>query len=566
MKKISILFVLFVVSFVMPGTGAVWAYDNYYLLKQGNVARDLGNLPEAIQYYQDYITSHPFSEETGFSGPIPKNGQYFLRNLLTAYDNLFDVLRQNGRADEIEFWLKKLKTSYRPEKYGLKNTYNLARILQENNCQNDCTVFLEKIIAGQKNEYRPGNNKVLLRAAAKLMDLYAKQGEAEKLVLLCQNLQQCPTNDFDYKDKFKLATLYLKNELTKKKGEQLLTKLFNQIDNVSSADTKILLKAGIRLMDCKKQSKDKNGLNCIAGQCKLYANENLPPASMYKLAVAFLKYDKKKDGKKLLLDISKNHPNTIWSRKSLFLLGRTALSEEDWDSAISYYSTYIERYPEQTFFCLKAYSNLLDAYWSRDGDLEKQQLKINQFADILNETADYETQLNMARELSFKGFDQLADATFILGYTYVQDIIAKNGDSLEAMRANWQLTKYAYELDRRELARDAGESVVEQYANLQATLTGAKDKERAAHYLSRTYLWLAKIFENAGEQDRAKEVLQHFVAKFPADNDTDYAAYQLGRLYENDQQVDKAIELYQKVEKGQWKNKADQALKRNGAK
>lgn len=566
MKVFSILLLLLAVRLFIPGPDSVWAYDNYYLLEQGNVARDLGNMSDAIQNYQDYITSHPFSQETGFSGPLLKNRQYLLRNLLRAYDNLFDLLRENGRDDELYSYLSKLKKSYQPEQYGSKNTYNLARIYLENNYLVDATVLLETIIIGQRDDYRQRNNKVLLRAATKLMDIYTKLGELEKQAQLCLNLQQCPTWDFDNKDKYKLANIYLENDPASRIGEQFLTELANKPATRSSANTKIALKAGIRLMDHKKLHKDTAGVDSAAARCKLYANESLAPASSYKLAVAFLKHDKMTEGKKLLHSISQNHPETIWARKSLFLQGRTALSEQDWDAAINHYSTYIQRYPEQKFFCMKAYSSLLDAYWSRDGDLEQQQLDITQFAEIVNQTADYETQLNMARELAYKGFDQLADATFVLGYTYAQEIILENGESLEAMRANWQLTKYAYELGKLELAREAGESVIDRYINLQPALTEATDQKKADHYLSRTYLWLAKIFETDGQQNQAKEILQHFVAEFPADPDTDYALFQLGELYEKDQQVDKAIEQFQKVKKGQWKNKADLALKTYGAK
>lgn len=566
MKIFSILLLLLAVRLFIPGPDPVWAYDKYYLLQQGNIARDLGNMSDAIQNYQDYITSHPLSQETGFSGPLLKNRQYFLRNLLRAYNNLFDLLRQNGRNDELYSYLNTLKKSYQPEQYGFKNTYNLARIYLENNYLVDATFLLETIIVGQRDEYFQRNNKVLLRAATKLMDIYTKQGEMEKQAQLCQNLQQCTAWDFDYKDRYKLATIYLKNDPTSRIGGQLLTELVNETVSRFSADAKIVLKAGIRLMDYKKLLKDTDGVNSAAARCKQYANEALPPASSYKLAVAFLKHDKKAEGKKLLHSISQNHPDTIWARKSLFLQGRTALSEQDWASAINHYSSYIQRYPEQTFFCMKAYSSLLDAYWARDGDLAQQQLDVTQFAEIVNQTADYETQLNMARELAFKGFDQLADATFVLGYTYAQKIILEYGDSLEAMRANWQLTKYAYALGRLELARKAGESVIERYENLKPALTKVKDQEKADHYLSRSYLWLAKTFEKDGQQDQAKEILQHFVAEFPADTDTDYALFQLGELYEKDQQVSKAIELYEKVKKGQWKSKADLALKRYGAK
>jgi outer membrane protein assembly factor BamD (BamD/ComL family) len=565
MNRITGLLLLFALTLVLAGAENASAYDSYYLFKQGNVARELGDLPKAVHNYQDYISSHPFTLANGFPGPQVNNNQYLLRNLLLAYENLFDILRENGSADEINHWLEELKACYHPEKFGSKNIYNLARIFQENNALEDSIPLLETIVHRQQVEYRPGNNKVLLRAAAMLVKIYGKQGKQEQQTLLFQNLAQCPTAEFDNKDKLKLATLYLENASTKMKGEQLLTDIVNGPDNKSTAQSTIVLKAGIHLMGAKHQSKDKQEVSCIAEQCRLRLNDDISPGTTYKVAVAFLKYNKKEQGKKLLADISKNHPNTLWARKSLFLLGRTALSEENWNAAITAYSTYITRYPEQTFFCLKAYSNLLDAYWARDGDLESQQIQITQFADILNQTADYVTLLNMARELHFKGFDELADATFTLGYTYAQDSVIKNHDTLEAIRANWQLTKYAFNLGRYDLARESGESVLEQYALLSDLLTDINEKERAGHYLSRTYLWLARIYDKTdNNQIQARKILHRFISEFPEDSDIDYATYQLGLLYEKNQEVDKATALYQQIRKGQWKEKADHALYRIG--
>ncbi|HID71058.1 MAG TPA: tetratricopeptide repeat protein [Desulfobacterales bacterium] len=171
----------------------------------------------------------------------------------------------------------------------------------------------------------------------------------------------------------------------------------------------------------------------------------------------------------------------------------------------------------------------------------------------------------MARELSYKGFPQLADSTFILGYTNAQDTIASNRTSLSAMRVNWQLTKYGFEVGRYNIARESGESVIEQHAQLYDLLTDTKEKERADHYLSRTILWLSKLYEADHEKNKAKEVLQRFLTDFPHDTDTDYVTYQLGRLYEQDSQFPKAIELYKKIEKDQWRNKANQAIQRIGA-
>jgi len=288
MKGIAIFLLSFALSLILTGVENAEAYDSYYLFQQGNVARDLGDLSGAIQNYQAYISSHPFTQGIGFPGPRPKNNQYLLRNLLLAYDNLFDVLRESGQTDEIDHWLQRLKTSYHPEKFGSKNIYNLARIFQENQRLNDCTSLLETIVRRQQEEYHPGNNKVLLRAAAKLVKIYGKQGKQDQRLLLFQNLAQCSTAEFDHKDKLKLATLYLENEPTKMKGEQLLMDIVSRTGDDATAQTTTALKAGIRLMGSKYISKDKQGLNRIAEQCGLHINDELSPGIAYKLAVAFL--------------------------------------------------------------------------------------------------------------------------------------------------------------------------------------------------------------------------------------------------------------------------------------
>ncbi len=572
MKKTALFFVLLTITLTAPMGGNVFAYDQYNLLQQGHIARNSGNREDAIQNYQAYINSHPFSQNIkstraallGATSIPANNNQYLLRNLLIAYENLLDTLRENGGKEDLTNWLTKLQSTYQPEKYGSKNAYNLARILEKNNDQTSCILLLEKIVTRQIEEYHPRNNKVLLRAASKLIKLYDQQGKTEQRLILYKNLQQCPQYEFDNRDILKLATLFLKSTQTKRKGERLLAQIAGQSADDPAMNKATFLQANIKLMKYRFQRHDNDGLDAIVKRCIMAINDNVSPGSSYKLAVAFLKYDKKKEGKKILNEISTQYPNTIWARKSLFLLGRAALSEKDWNGAILHYSTYIARYPEQRFFCLKAYSNILDAYWSRDGDLEKQQVQIDRFADIINQTADYEMQLNMARELSYKGFAQLADSTFILGYTYAQDTIANNQNSLPAMRVNWQLTKYGFEVGRYSIARESGELVLEQYTLLYDLLEIPKEKERARHYLSRTILWLAKLYEANDEVHKAQEILLRFLADFPHDTDIDYAEYQLARLYEQERQFPKAIELYQKVEHPQWRNKANKALHRLG--
>ncbi len=563
MKKtfITFLALLYIVAF---GDNYLLASDNYHLLKKGNEERALGNLTSAASYYQEYIESHPISNETGQKRSTLQNRQFLLRNLLFAYNYMLDGFRENKNYEKQDFWLKKLMSIHQPEKFRSKNRYTLARLLYENNRPGESILLLEKIIVDQVNDYWEGNIKVFLRAASKLEKIYAEQGNTAALADLHKNLSQCFLTDFDANDKYKLATILLSHEQTKQKGEQILKSILENSTDANSGKL-TFLKSSMLLMVEQHKEKDITGLKKTFILIQEAINGNNSPSTLYRLAMTYYEIQKTSEGEAILKDISERFPNTVWARKSLFLLGRNALSGKNWDEAIEYFSTYIEKYPQQTFFCLKAYSNLLNAYWARDGNLKEQQIDISQFADILNETSNYETQLNMARELQYKGFDVLAEATFTLGYTYAQEIILKTPHSMQAMRANWQLTKYAYELGKIDLARESGESVVAQHQFLQRTHMGMDSTKRADHYLSRTYLWLAKIYADEGKKKEAQDVLQHFVTEFPGDSDTSYAAFQLAEMYQQDLKPEKAIKHYKDVTKGRWKDKAAKALKRMGA-
>ncbi len=565
MKRILLVTLFTLSCLISNGSRDLPAADNFYLLKKADEERALGNPATALSYYQDYIRTHPLTKDTGRSmRSSVQNRQFHLRNLLTAYNNLFDIMRKDNQLEELNIWLEKLAATYQPDTFRSKNRYTLAQVLYENNRPGQSIVLYEKIIDDHINDYWAGNNKVFLRAASKLFEIYTDKGNTAQLERLYQSLSQCPLTDFDAKDKRKLASLFLKNDATRTKGEAFLADLLTQTPDATSGKS-AFLKASIQMMEVQHQKKDTRGLKNTIRKTKQLISKQTSPGVLYQLAIAYFKIGEKREGGKILEEISTRHPDTIWARKALFLLGRKALSEENWDEAIHHYATYIERYPQQTFFCLKAYSNLLDAHWSRDGNLEKQQVEISRFADILNETSDYETQLNMARELQHKGFDTLAEATFTMGYTYAQEEIIANSHSLQAMRIYWQLCKYAYEIGRIDTARESGESVVNLYSSLIEYLPDAKSKKRADHYLSRTYLWLAKIYAAEGKTNSAKDVLHNFVDEYPGDSDTDYAAFQLAKLYEDDLEIDNAATQYKKVKKGQWREKAEKALLRMGA-
>ena len=51
------------------------ALERYYLLKEGNIARNEGKIKEAIKYYQEYIESHPTTRNIN-SNRYNKRRQY----------------------------------------------------------------------------------------------------------------------------------------------------------------------------------------------------------------------------------------------------------------------------------------------------------------------------------------------------------------------------------------------------------------------------------------------------------------------------------------------------------
>lgn len=543
--------------------GPVLAFDNYSLLKGGNEARNKGNKGQAVTLYQEYITSHPFSKPGNLHTSELKYSQNYIRNLLKAYDSLFDILRDNNNLEQLEVWRKKLAVTYDPSQWGIKNRYTLARIYLENNWVDESIGIFEGIISDHKTEYWQGNNKAFLRTAEKLAALYTQQGNTKKLDHLYGEVSKMPLNDFDIKDKLKLAKLYLDHTAYLDQAESLMQDIFTESGS-SSSEYSSYFAVGKELMALYSQKGNGEKRRTVIRQLKGKLSTDASPAATYDIAVECIKggEEEAQFGRQLLKDISTAHPKTIWARKALFLLGRTAMNAENWPEAIKYYSSYIQLYPEQTFFSLKAYSSLLDAYWAQNGDLAMQDAEAGYFADILNDIADYETQLNVARDLYHKGYEELALATFALGYKNARERIQKDKAPLQTLRVYWQVTTYAVATDQFEIARHCGEKAIQIHAGLKDHIAGHEQQIKADHYLSRTMLWLAKVYERDNETERAQELLQGFVNEFPGDPDVDYATYQLGELYEKRSMPAEAAKSYRKIRKGQWQKKAEAALQR----
>lgn len=559
----SILSVL-VIFLIFAADG--FALEKYYLLKKGKIAVDQGRIEEAVAHYQEYIESHP-ATKGDCSSQYNEKKQYYIKNLLTAYSNLLDIYRQNGEIDEIDKWIKKLKEVFLTTNFGSKNMYNLAGIYIDNNLSEDATVLFKKIIKEQKKHYEPYNNKVTLRAYSKLLKRYESQSENENVIELIHSLKSSyPVSDFDLKDEYRLAMLYLKYG-SETDGEELLKQIIDEIaSDYNSSNINTVVKTYSELLKIYKKRKDKESTDSLIEQIsQKYFIESLSPGNLYKLAITCLKCGKKEQGSKLLDKISNEYSYTTYGRKALFLLGRTSQSREDWDSAIKYFSEYIERYPDPPFFALKAYSRLIDSYWSRDANLELAQEETRKLADIVNDISDFETQLNLARDLKFKGMNELASATFNLGLSSAENFISENQDTYQALRAYWIIEKYAYALEKFDWVEDSANNILEVVDLLKKTPSESKNREKIEYIKSQTYLWLAKVSRKKKNYLESEKFLKKFIENYPNDKEINYVMYELGRVYEDAMQKEKAIEAHRKVGNGMWKKKAEKRLSELGS-
>jgi tetratricopeptide (TPR) repeat protein len=545
----------------------IFAADNYYLLKKGASAWDVGKLSEAIGFYQEYIDKHPATTHI-FSDTYQQRKQYHLRNLLIAYKNLLEIYDQIGDPTSKSLWLDHLESFQLEGELGAKNLYQAGWILLKNQRENAAASIFERIIAEQCEDYNPMHNKVLLRSCGKLIEIYQLNGETFKQNNLLKRIHdKFPTKDFDPRDLYRLANIY-QNCGMEKESKKLLHQIADQDDfNISSPYLHARMDAYSRLLEIAhhegKTARPANKSNkalekWIAHLSQNYPHESLPPTISYKLAVKYLKYDRTDIGIEMLEYISKEHSKGATGRKALFLLGRVAQSREDWDKAIAYFESFIHQYPDPLFFALKAYSRMIDAYWSKNADIKLAQKDAGLLADIVNQVADYETQLNLSRDLKWMGMDQLAEATFNLGANAAEKEAQKHAGTYKALRIRWLITKYAQAIERYDLAEKNGKMALTLARQLNLGNSGKfYDKPEKTEYIeSQIYLWLAKIYETQERYDEAEPMLRLFRKKYPDDKENAYAGYALGQVLEKLGRVQDAADTYATVSHGMWKEKA----------
>ncbi len=534
---------------------------NYHLLKKGNLAREEGRINDAVFHYNRYISSHPTVIGIN-SSEYHNSKQYYIRNLLIAFTNLINLHKKLKDTETIEKCINQLKSYDLADTLGAKNRYALAMIFHKNGFTNDSVPLFEQIVFEQKNNYSPFNNKVALRAVSKLLKSYQAQGKNAQLIEMIGMLRTgYPIFDFDLKDHYRLASIYLDYGFTHYGMLSLekIIELQKEISDLSEINT--IVKTYTTLLKSYAKNQEHERLeNLYTLISTKYPPSILSANNQYQIAIAYLNCGKKNTAIELLENISLNFPQAVAGRKSLFLLGRLSLANEDWEASIGYFSEYISRYPDPPFFALKAYSRLIDAYWSSNYHKDLVQNEIQILADIVNNVSDFETQLNLARDLKWKGMDHLAQATFDLGLFSAQAYIADRPNSYDALRAHWIIEKYAYFLERFPLVEQSAAQIfdmIKTFENL------SPDEKKKIDYIeNQTLLWLAKMNIDLNQFNPAKNYLERFLVKFSNHQEADYVRYEYAKILENNNEIQQALVYYNIIETEMWKKKAEERIAR----
>ncbi len=560
MKKTKFGCCLLCILFLLPSSPTL-AADRYYLLLDARVLVSEGHQAEAMAKYLEYIDSHPAI--TGKrTAAYKRNSQYYLRNLLIAFSNLLDQQRKAGLNQEVLGTLDRLQQVQKDNWFGSKNLYKLARIFKENGDLQKAVPYLQTIISDQIKDPKRTNNKVFVRACTDLIAIHRSTGNARQVtaVLLsaARGLEQF---GFDLKDRYRIGRLMLENG-DEKNGQKILADMIQSmsLDDLN-AEEDAIIRAVVKLMNIN--ANDANVTTAPLVTLDKFGNAHeLSPRNQYSLGIACLGSGKKQRGIKLLEKIKDSYPETTYARKALFVLARMAANASDWTKAIDHYAEYIERYPKPRFFSLKAYSRLIDCQWAQMKDPRLTEAETHRLADLVNNIADYETQLNLARDLKDKGFDKLADATFEMGMADAQNLLQTHLEDEDRIRILWTIQKYAYPLEKFSVVEDSSHQLFRLLAD--PAKAQLRSSEKGRFFKAQSYIWLAQTYRDTARLDEAVKAYSNFLTEFPKSKDANYVRYSLAGTFEQKGDLPRAKGFYEKIDAGVWKKRASQKLHKQG--
>ncbi len=402
-------------------------------------------------------------------------------------------------------------------------------------------------------EQHPHERKAVLRAYDHMLNIYKTRKDKVNTKNLLGHLKsRYPDSFFDLRDIEKLSLIYLRHG-EENEALRLKWKIINE--PYSSVYRKTILRTYSRLLEHYKDKKDLQ-MHDLLNRLKFLPANDFDERDIYKYAMLNLKYGDRAEAVKTMRNLVQTHPDTVASRKALFVLAEDAQKARDYDTAMEYYAIYIETYPENTFFVQKAYQRIVDCYLAV-GDKKLSEKLMKEVADWVNGISDYRSQLNLAIDLKSKKMDKLAEVTFKTGYSEATGIINKDPASYDALKAYLEIQRAAYAIGRSDIVEHAAVTTLGDFNNLNGN---AEFNKNVAFVKSQAYLWLAKIHSDRQQYDDTITMLEELLRLYPEHKDRDYALYELGKTYENKGLKGKAREFYSMVTSEPLKGMARQRL------
>lgn len=405
-------------------------------------------------------------------------------------------------------------------------------------------------------ERHPYETKSALKAYDHILNIYNIRKEDNNIKELLTFLKNnYPNESFDLRDIEKLSLIYSKYGETDG-SLRLQWKTINE--PYSPIFRKAILRTYSRLMKYYRDKKDENQMSYVFNRLNSLSINDFDDKDIYGYAMLYLKYGNKADSIKIMRNIVQTHPNTIASRKALFILAEEAQKAKDYKTAIEYYSIYIERYPKNTFYVQKAYQRIVDCYLAM-GDKRLSEEFMKQVVDWVNGVSDYRSQLNLAIDLKSKNMDKLAEVTFNTGYTQAMSIIEENSETYEALKAYLEIMRAAHAIGRHDIVEQTATATLRDFNNIKGNTEFNKN---VSFIKSQAYLWLARIYGEHERYDDTIKMFEDFLELYPEHKDREYALYELGRAYENKGLKGKAKELYLMVTSEPLKSRAKERLEK----
>lgn len=431
----------------------------------------------------------------------------------------------------------------------LKNYFKNAREAEEAGNYDEALSIYYKVL-----EQYPSETKSAMRAYDHILNIYKIRKEDYKIKEVLTYLKNAYPNDlFDLRDIEKLSLIYSDNGETNE-TLKLRTKIINE--PYSPRYIKTILRTYAHLLKYNKDKKDENQISKLLLRLNSLPIKDFDENDIYKYAMLYLKYGNKAGAIEIMRNIIQTHPDTIASRKAIFVLAEEAQKSKDYESAIQYYSIYIERYPTKTFYVQKAYQRLVDCYIAM-GENELSEELMKQVADWINGVSNYHSQLNLAIDLKFKHMDKLAEVTFYTGYDEAIRVIDGNPGSYDALRAYLDIQRAAHAIGRYDIVEHAAIATLRDFNNLKGN---AELDKNVSFIKSQAYLWLAKIYKEHERYDETIKMLENFLKLYPEHKDKDYAMYELGRAYEKKGDMGQAKDIYEAVSSEPLKSMAKERL------